>query len=92
MASSAGRMDSSSIIKSYTVNLIAPSVLSNSFMNQFENQVAEKVILNISSGAGKNPVDGWSVYCATKSGIDMFSKTLEMEQNLKPKTIPLKLF
>jgi len=40
------------------------------------------MVLNISSGAGRSPIDGWNVYCSTKAGIDMFSKVLKVESDL----------
>jgi benzil reductase ((S)-benzoin forming) len=78
-----GKLEASTIIKSYTLNLIAPCILTNSFINCYDGIDAEKVILNISSGAGKNPIDGWAVYCASKSGLDMFSRVVDAEQNLR---------
>lgn len=78
-----GKIDASAIIKNYTLNLIAPSVLTNSFMDRYSTVDAEKVIVNISSGAGKNPIDGWAVYCASKAGIDMFSRVVDLEQKLR---------
>jgi benzil reductase ((S)-benzoin forming) len=78
-----GKLDASTIIKSYTLNLVAPCILTNSFMGCYDSVDAEKVILNISSGAGKNPIDGWAVYCASKSGIDMFSRVVDAEQKIR---------
>ncbi len=78
-----GKLDASVIIKNYTLNLIAPSVLTNAFINCYDTVDAEKVIVNISSGAGKVPVDGWAVYCASKSGIDMFSRVVDVEQKIR---------
>jgi benzil reductase ((S)-benzoin forming) len=79
-----GKLDTDTIIKNYTLNLIAPSVLTNAFIECYESTDCEKVILNISSGAGKNPIDGWAVYCASKAGIDMFSRVVDAEQKLRP--------
>ena len=39
-----------------------------------------KRILNISSGAGRNPYEGWGAYCTTKAGLDHFSRVVAMEQ------------
>ena len=78
-----GRLAATAIIKEYAVNLIAPTVLTNAFIKCYETAEAEKVIVNISSGAGKNPVDGWGVYCASKAGIDMFSRVVALEQDIK---------
>jgi benzil reductase ((S)-benzoin forming) len=78
-----GKLQANDIIKGYAVNLIAPAVLTNAFMNTYENVEAEKVIVNISSGAGKNPIDGWAVYCSSKAGIDLFSKVVALEQQIQ---------
>ncbi|CAN5321278.1 (S)-benzoin forming benzil reductase [soil metagenome] len=78
-----GKLLAQTIIKNYTVNLIAPTVLTNAFIECYDSTDAEKVILNVSSGAGKNPIDGWAVYCASKSGIDMLSRVVDMEQKIR---------
>lgn len=78
-----GQLDASIIIKNYTLNLIAPSVLTNAFIDCYNTTDAEKVILNITSGAGKTPIDGWAVYCASKAGIDMFSRVVDAEQKIR---------
>jgi benzil reductase ((S)-benzoin forming) len=78
-----GSLDAATIIKNITVNLIAPAVLTNAFIECYDSRDAEKVVLNISSGAGKNPIDGWAVYCASKSGLDMFSRVVDAEQKIR---------
>jgi len=78
-----GKLTAESIISSYTLNLVAPSVLTNAFIACYNTTDTEKVILNISSGAGKNPIDGWSTYCASKAGIDMFSRAVDVEQKVR---------
>jgi benzil reductase ((S)-benzoin forming) len=75
----AGRMEDVDISKTYFVNLVAPTIFTNKFLNAYHDHKAEQIILNISSGAGKNPIDGWSVYCATKAGLDMFSRVVAEE-------------
>ncbi|MEO6902640.1 MAG: SDR family NAD(P)-dependent oxidoreductase [Bacteroidia bacterium] len=84
-----GKLQAIDIIKGYALNLIAPSVLTNSFINTYENVEAEKVIVNISSGAGKNPIDGWAIYCSSKAGIDLFSRVVALEQEIQQQTNPL---
>lgn len=78
-----GHLDAASIVRNYTLNLIAPSVLTNAFIQTYNSTDCEKLILNISSGAGKKPVDGWAVYCASKAGLDMFSKVVYEEQEIQ---------
>jgi benzil reductase ((S)-benzoin forming) len=78
-----GKHSADAIIRNYTLNLISPSVLTNSFIDCYNTVEADKVVINISSGAGKNPIDGWGGYCASKAGIDMFSKVIDAEQKIK---------
>lgn len=37
------------------------------------------VIINLSSGAAENPVEGWSAYCTSKAGLNMFTRCLAAE-------------
>jgi benzil reductase ((S)-benzoin forming) len=36
-------------------------------------------IVNISSGAARRPISGWTAYCAAKAGLDMASRVLALE-------------
>jgi benzil reductase ((S)-benzoin forming) len=75
-----GKTQAGAIINNYNVNLIAPAILMNSFIDSYCGSNAEKTILNVSSGAGKNPIEGWGNYCSSKAGIDMLSKVVAEEQ------------
>ena len=66
-----------------SVNVTAPAVLMNAFLERYAALNVPKVILNISSGAGKYPMDGWAAYCASKAALDLFSQTVQEEQNLR---------
>jgi benzil reductase ((S)-benzoin forming) len=66
----------------FSVNVTAPAILMNAFLRTYLEVKAEKIILNISSGAGKYPMDGWASYCASKAALDLFSETIQLEQNL----------
>jgi NAD(P)-dependent dehydrogenase (short-subunit alcohol dehydrogenase family) len=37
------------------------------------------VIINLSSGAAQNPVDGWSAYCSSKAAVAMFTRCMAAE-------------
>lgn len=71
-----GQIQPQSIERAYQINLIAPSILTKLFLEQIQNTTSEKVVLNISSGAGKYPVKSWSTYCASKAGLDLFTRVL----------------
>jgi benzil reductase ((S)-benzoin forming) len=75
-----GKINSHALIEAFHVNLVSPSLLINGFMDTYEGSDAEKIIVNVSSGAGKYPIGGWAGYCAAKAGIDLFSKVVAEEQ------------
>ncbi|PLW99969.1 MAG: short-chain dehydrogenase [Marinilabiliales bacterium] len=75
-----GKRKSHDIRNTLLVNFVSPAMLSNTFIQQFGDVKTTKVILNISSGASKNAIDGWVTYCSSKAGIEMMSKTIDVEQ------------
>ncbi len=78
-----GKIPSQDIIKTMNINTIAPFVLMNEFLHTFDKATfgnIEKVIINISSGAAKRPIDGWSAYCASKAGLNMFAEVIQEEE------------
>lgn len=70
----------------YSLNLITPSILSNKFLKALKSTNKKVHIINVSSGAGKYPIDGWSIYNASKAGIDMFSRVLKDEIEIQGKS------
>jgi benzil reductase ((S)-benzoin forming) len=65
------------------LNVLIPTLLMKVFLDGLSSYNGNKVVLNISSGAGKYPVDGWSAYCASKAALDMFSLVADEEEKLK---------
>lgn len=82
-----GKINNLRIIECYNLNLIAPAILSNNFVKRYNDLDCEKMVLNISSGAGRSPIDGWNVYCSTKAGMDMFSMVLNEEVKINKSNI-----
>ena len=58
-------------------NSIAPMLIANHILKH--NKLKKNQVLNISSGAAKNAIDGWSLYCTTKAANEMFFDTLQLE-------------
>ena len=87
-----GQQQNEHIVNDYNVNIVSPSILMNNFIKTYQNYKNKRVILNVSSGAGRHTVDAWSVYCASKAALDMFSKNIAVEQNFFPKENQIKLF
>ncbi|PCK20178.1 short-chain dehydrogenase [Bacillus pumilus] len=74
----------------YTLNLVIPVLLSHVFAKQTQSFKGKKTIVHLSSGAAKNPYKGWSAYCSSKAGLDMFMRTLHEEQ--QDEAHPIKTF
>jgi benzil reductase ((S)-benzoin forming) len=70
--------DPAAITRNLTVNLVAPMLLMRSFLRATA-AVPLRRIVNISSGAGRRPIFGWSAYCAAKAGLDMASRAVALE-------------
>lgn len=61
------------------VNLLLPVFLCSLFIKSTKGWNGAKIITQISSGAALRPIEGWSMYCASKSGLKMFSDCLNAE-------------
>ena len=66
------------IERNLAVNLVAPMVLMRRFLDATAH-VALRRIVNISSGAARRPISGWSSYCAAKAGLDMATRVVALE-------------
>jgi NAD(P)-dependent dehydrogenase (short-subunit alcohol dehydrogenase family) len=76
------RYDLETIERAVGLNLTAPIALMQAFVAG-SGSIAARSIINVSSGAGRRPVFGWSCYCATKAGLDMASEVVAIEAREK---------
>jgi benzil reductase ((S)-benzoin forming) len=72
------RADPADIERNLAVNLVAPMILMRRFLAA-TTHVALRRVINISSGAGRRPISGWSAYCAAKAGLDMATRVVALE-------------
>jgi sepiapterin reductase len=72
--------DTEKVIDNMLVNYAAPVVLTNAFIRNVKDVDARKAVINISTGAAVHPIAGWSLYCSSKAGLEMFSKCASAEQ------------
>lgn len=68
------------------VNLVAPMLLMRRFLRA-TGEVALRRIINISSGAARRPIFGWSAYCAAKAGLDMASRCAALEAETRKQSV-----
>lgn len=66
----------------FAVNVLAPARLLNAFLAAYAGRNLPLAVLNISSGAARRPLDGWSAYCASKAALEMLTRTAAHEQEL----------
>ncbi|HZN17230.1 MAG TPA: SDR family NAD(P)-dependent oxidoreductase [Micromonosporaceae bacterium] len=71
-----GTLAPEQVARAVTVNLTAPMLLTNAFLAAAGRPAQ---VLFISSGAAQRAIEGWSAYCATKSGGKMFFAVLAAE-------------
>lgn len=77
----AGKAEESAMTKAVQLNLLSPMLMTNEFIRLTEEWTCKKVIVNISSGAANRPIHGWNTYCTTKAGLDMFTRSVGLEQS-----------
>lgn len=75
-----GGMEPEALCRNLALNLTAPMLLINAFLQATEGLSCPRLVVNISSGAAKRPIDAWSAYCSAKAGLDMATRALALEQ------------
>ncbi|MEO7242514.1 MAG: SDR family NAD(P)-dependent oxidoreductase [Variovorax sp.] len=66
------------------VGLEAPMQLTAVFLRATSDWQAERKVLNISSGLGRNAMASQAPYCAAKAGMDHFTRVVALEQAASP--------
>lgn len=78
-----GKSSNQSIRQIFAINTIAPAILMNAFVKKYIIlKEAEKIVVNISSGAATKAIDGWSGYSASKAALNMLTQTAQNESEL----------
>lgn len=72
--------DAAAIATAFNLNVTSVMLLTSAFL-QATQGAPDRRILNISSGAGRNPMPGWGVYCATKAALDHYTQVLHAENH-----------
>jgi benzil reductase ((S)-benzoin forming) len=72
------KVDGELLERNLAVNFTAPILLMRRFLRATASTPLRRIV-NISSGAGRRPVFGWTAYCAAKAGLDMASRVVALE-------------
>lgn len=72
------------IVHHLFVNQAAPAILMSAFIRLTGMFKGSRRIINISSGAGRHPYEGWAMYCASKAALDMMTRCVAAEQRDRP--------
>lgn len=76
----AGKQDPVHIEQHMNVNLVSPMVITNRWLDAWQKHSIPLVMVNITSGAADRSVYGWTAYCASKAGLNHFTRTVALEQ------------
>jgi benzil reductase ((S)-benzoin forming) len=66
------------VARAVAINVAAALMLSAEFTAATED-VPDRRILHVSSGAARHPYAGWSVYCATKAALDHHARAVALD-------------
>jgi NAD(P)-dependent dehydrogenase (short-subunit alcohol dehydrogenase family) len=76
--------DPDGVAAAMRVSLEAPLLLTSAFLDASADLTVPRKVLNISSGLGRFAMAGSAVYCATKAGMDHFSRAVALEEAEQP--------
>jgi benzil reductase ((S)-benzoin forming) len=82
-------LDAIEAAKNINVNLVAPMVLTRLFANATRACASQRLVVNISSGAAKRPLAGWSAYCAAKAGLEMATRAAALEATVRDPSLAI---
>jgi benzil reductase ((S)-benzoin forming) len=74
-----GMLDDNEVASSLAVNLLAPTLLSNLFVDAFRGSAAAPRIINVSSGAAQSALSGGGLYSIAKAGLEMLTLSIAAE-------------
>ncbi|MEM0999402.1 MAG: (S)-benzoin forming benzil reductase [Bacteroidota bacterium] len=69
------------IVRNVTVNLVAAMLVTDAFIEETIDWECSRKIVNMSTGAARRPIAGWSAYCAAKAGLEMYARNIVLEQS-----------
>lgn len=74
-----GMLDETKIDQHIQLNLNVPILLSNDFLKRKFKVSGYRILSHVSSGASQFAITNWSLYCATKAGLEMFNSVVQIQ-------------
>lgn len=78
------RLTADQIAAHMQVNLLSPVHLVGLFIEGTRTWRCRRRVILVTSGAGRHPYAGWSLYCGSKAGLDMVMRCAALEQKQRP--------
>jgi benzil reductase ((S)-benzoin forming) len=70
--------DPAEVARAISLNVAAPLMLAAAVA---ATDAAERRVLHVSSGAGRNAYPGWAIYCAGKAALDHHARAAALDQS-----------
>jgi len=71
------------------VNIAAPMILAGLFASATRHIAKQRLVVNISSGAAKRAIAGWSAYCAAKAALEMATRVAALEASASDQSLSI---
>lgn len=72
-------VDAKPIIDNLNINVATPMLLTRFFAQALRGKASGRLVINISSGAAKRAIAGWSAYCTAKAALEMATRVAALE-------------
>ena len=72
------------VLANLNINFTSAIMVLAELTAKFQSAPCRKVLANISSGAAQKSIAGWSLYCASKAGMEAYIRALAVEQEAEP--------
>lgn len=69
-------LDPSDVVNTVNVNVSSAIILINGFVRTVMGKANDIRVVNITSGAARRSLHGWSLYCTTKAAMEMYISCL----------------
>lgn len=77
----ASHIDNDELQTHIHLNLMAPMMLTNALLKMATDWAAKLIGVTVTSGAAESPIYGWSAYSSSKAAINMYTRTVALEQD-----------